>query len=82
MFSERQSGMAIPAAASQEITETRSRRPPTAREIAATSSSALSSSASLTDPEVSITTQTRGGVRRRLGSSTPGTPADRREGRP
>lgn len=81
MFSARQSGTATPAAASHEITETRSRRPPTAREIAATSSSALPSSASLTDPEVSITTQTRGGVWRRLGSSTPGTLAERRDGR-
>ncbi|MEZ0092550.1 hypothetical protein ABH925_003726 [Streptacidiphilus sp. EB129] len=56
-------------------------RCPTAREIAATSSSALPNSASLTDPEVSITTQTRGGIRRRLGNSTPGTAADRRDGR-
>ena len=72
---------ATPAAASQEITETRSRRPPTARAIAATSSSALPSSASLTEPEVSITTHTRGGLRRRLGSTTPGTADQRRDGR-
>lgn len=75
------SGTATRAAASQENTVTRSRRPPTARVIAATSSSALPSSASLTDPEVSMTTLTCGGLRRRLGRTTPGKLAARRAGR-
>jgi hypothetical protein len=68
--------------ASHDTTRTRSRRPPTAREIAATSRSATPSSASLTEPEVSTITHTRGGRRRRLGSTAPGTDAERRAGRP
>ncbi len=50
--------------------------------MAATSRSALPDSESLTDAEVSMTTQTRGGLRRMPGSTAPGTPAERREGRP
>ncbi len=68
-------------AESQGSTVTRSRRPPTARAIAATSRSALPGSASLTDPEVSTTTLTRGRRRRRLGRTMPGSAVERREGR-
>ncbi len=82
MPSPRHSGCTVRAAASHDTTLTRSRRPPTAREIAAISRSAPPSSASLTDPEVSTTTQTRGGLRRRLGSTAPGTDVERRDGRP
>ncbi len=70
------------AAASQEMTLTRSRRPPNARAIAASSSKVEPSSASLTEAEVSITTVTRGGVRRRLGRTASGSAAARRGGRP
>ncbi len=75
MPSARHGGCTARAAASRDSTVIRSRRPPTARGIAAIQERALPSSFGVADrPEVSMTTKARGGVRRRLGSTAPGTP--------
>jgi hypothetical protein len=59
-----------------------SRRPPVAWPIAVTSSSALPSSAPLTEPEVSMSTEIRGCPRRCAGRITSGSAVARRDGRP
>ncbi len=71
------------AAASQGTTVTRSRRAAHgAGDGGDLEERAAQFGVILTDPEVSMTTQTRGGLRRRLDSTAPGTPAWRRDGRP
>lgn len=67
--------------ASQARTVTRLPRIPTSRSTPVTSARAAAISASLIDPDVSMTTATLGSGRRRLGRTTPRSAALRRDGR-